>query len=91
MAFGRSPWLRFPAALVLVALAPVVGAQTPDGRHVYERHCAICCAICHGVSGDGSGEAAVRLGTKPADLTAGRYKFRSCTLVVSSSCWKSSR
>jgi len=72
-AFGRSPWLCFPAAVTLVALAPVAGAQTPNGRHVYERHCAIC----HGVSGDGNGEAAVRLVTKPADLTAGRYKFRS--------------
>jgi mono/diheme cytochrome c family protein len=40
---------------------------------VYERHCAVC----HGADGRGAGEAAPRLRTQPADLTAGRYKFRS--------------
>jgi cytochrome c oxidase cbb3-type subunit 2 len=40
---------------------------------VYERHCAVC----HGPDGRGDGEAAPRLRTPPADLTAGRYKFRS--------------
>ena len=48
-------------------------AQAQDGRHVYLNHCALC----HGESGDGNGEAAARLATKPADLTTGRYKFRS--------------
>jgi cytochrome c oxidase cbb3-type subunit 2 len=48
-------------------------AEAPDGRQVYVRHCAVC----HGPSGDGNGEAAGQLTTKPADLTAGRYKFRS--------------
>ncbi len=70
---GGLPWLRFPVPVILFALAPIAEAQTPDGRDVYERHCAVC----HGVSGDGNGEAAVRLGTKPADLTSGQYKFRS--------------
>lgn len=50
-----------------------MGAEVPAGRHVYERHCAVC----HGPKGDGDGEAAARLSTKPADLTAGRFKFRS--------------
>ena len=57
----------------LLAAAGGADSQVPDGRHVYERHCAVC----HGVRGDGNGEAAARLRTKPADLTAGRYKFRS--------------
>lgn len=56
-----------------LALAEAPGAQTPDGKHVYERHCAVC----HGLSGDGNGEAAARLRTKPADFTTGRYKLRS--------------
>lgn len=67
----------FRATLVsLVSLLAAAGgadSQVPEGRHVYERHCAVC----HGVRGDGNGEAAARLQTKPADLTAGRYKFRS--------------
>jgi mono/diheme cytochrome c family protein len=49
------------------------GAAQPPGRHVYEHHCAVC----HGEAGDGNGPAAGRLTTKPADLTAGKYKFRS--------------
>lgn len=59
--------------MVSLALAEASGAQAPEGKPVYERHCAVC----HGLNGDGNGEAAVRLGTKPADFTAGRYKFRS--------------
>ncbi|MBI3002263.1 MAG: c-type cytochrome [candidate division NC10 bacterium] len=57
----------------LLAVSAHAGAQTPEGGYVYERHCAVC----HGPKGDGNGEAAARLTTKPADLTAGRYKFRS--------------
>ena len=67
---------RQAAVLSLVSLLTVAGpanAQAPDGKHVYDFHCAVC----HGVSGDGKGEAAARLTTKPADLTTGRYKFRS--------------
>jgi cytochrome c oxidase cbb3-type subunit 2 len=69
---------RLAALAALAALAPLAtpadaAVQPPEGRHVYERHCAIC----HGLKGDGNGEAAARLTTPPADLTAGRYKFRS--------------
>jgi cytochrome c oxidase cbb3-type subunit 2 len=55
------------------ALSGSAEAQMPDGKHVYEHHCAVC----HGLSGDGNGEAASRLTTKPADLTSSRFKFRS--------------
>jgi cytochrome c oxidase cbb3-type subunit 2 len=43
------------------------------GRRVYETHCAVC----HGPTGDGRGEAAGRFSTPPRDFTGGRYKFRS--------------
>ena len=71
----RPRFLRavFVALLNLLALANTIEAETPDGKHVYEQHCAIC----HGTTGDGNGEAALRLSTKPADLNSGRYKFRS--------------
>ncbi len=74
----NSPMLRnfrllAAAAAALLAVAATANAGAPDGRHVYEHHCAVC----HGSSGDGNGEAAVRLSTKPADFTSGRYKFRS--------------
>ncbi len=62
----------FVSLVSLLATTRSVDAQ-PPGKHVYERHCTVC----HGAAGDGNGEAAVRLTTKPADLTAGRYKFRS--------------
>lgn len=65
------------AALVilagLLAVADATGAQPADGQQVYQRHCVVC----HGLTGEGNGEAAARLRTKPADFTAGRYKFRS--------------
>ena len=57
----------------LLTAAEAAGAQPADGRQVYQRHCEVC----HGLTGDGNGEAAARLRTKPADFTAGRYKFRS--------------
>jgi mono/diheme cytochrome c family protein len=62
--------------VVLVGVLSQPGApaaQAPDGRRLYERYCAVC----HGVAGDGNGEAAARLAVKPADFTTGRYKFRS--------------
>lgn len=43
------------------------------GRTVYREHCMNC----HGVDGDGQGEVAQDLSTKPRDLTKGVYKFRS--------------
>lgn len=43
------------------------------GYEVYNNYCVGC----HGAYGDGKGEAAERLITKPRDFTAGIYKFRS--------------
>lgn len=43
------------------------------GQRLFKRRCAIC----HGIEGDGKGEGAYMLQTKPRDFTAGVYKFRS--------------
>lgn len=43
------------------------------GKVIYETRCAIC----HGLKGDGKGERANELQTKPLDFTYGEYKFRS--------------
>jgi mono/diheme cytochrome c family protein len=43
------------------------------GRRVYEKHCAPC----HGVVGDGQGEAAYLLYPKPRDFTRGEYRVVS--------------
>ena len=68
------PFLAASMALAaLLASIETSEGQTPVGKKVYERHCAVC----HGLSGDGNGEAAARLPTKPADFTGGKYKFRS--------------
>jgi cytochrome c oxidase cbb3-type subunit 2 len=43
------------------------------GRQVYEANCAVC----HGLKGDGRGEAASDFATPPRDFTKGEYKLRS--------------
>ena len=43
------------------------------GRAVYERRCIGC----HGVRGDGNGQAATFLSPRPRDFTAAVFKFRS--------------
>ncbi|MCE9590831.1 MAG: c-type cytochrome [Planctomycetes bacterium] len=43
------------------------------GKEVYQKYCIGC----HGENGDGNGDAAKRLITKPRDFTKGIYKFRS--------------
>jgi mono/diheme cytochrome c family protein len=43
------------------------------GAAVFNRHCAAC----HGITGDGNGEAAPYLVPKPRDYRAGIYKFTS--------------
>lgn len=43
------------------------------GKAAYEKRCAGC----HGVKGNGIGEAAAFLNPKPRDFTSGIYKFRS--------------
>ena len=43
------------------------------GKIIYETRCVFC----HGLKGDGKGENASKLQTKPRDFTFGVYKFRS--------------
>ena len=43
------------------------------GKAIYEAKCALC----HGLKGDGMGDRADELQTKPRDFTSGLYKFRS--------------
>jgi len=62
-------------ALVATLLVPAsVPAQDDDlGRRTYEKYCSQC----HGVEGDGQGDAAVHLLPKPRDFTTGKYKLRT--------------
>ena len=58
---------------------PVTAPQTEtsetvaNGESLYQEHCASC----HGADGDGKGEVASDLSTKPRNFTKGIYKFRS--------------
>jgi cytochrome c oxidase cbb3-type subunit 2 len=65
------------AALALVAVpAADLSGQPRElalGQRVYRDHCAIC----HGLAGDGRGDAADHFTTAPRDFTTGRYKIRS--------------
>jgi cytochrome c oxidase cbb3-type subunit 2 len=69
-------------ACVAIALAtPLIAAGTEDGaanvvvrgRAVYREQCVSC----HGVQGDGRGEAAAYVSPPPRNFTTGVYKFRS--------------
>jgi len=67
---------RFEALSVwaLFLMVSVAAAQEfPDGKLVYQRHCAVC----HGEKGDGQGPAAAKLSVKPRDFRPGVFKFRS--------------
>mgnify|MGYP000898385839 FL=1 len=57
MRFG---WIALP-----LALAACVDRDEPTGAQAF----ATFCAACHGISGQGDGEAAAGLDRKPADLT----------------------
>ncbi len=48
-----------------------IAIEAGRGIYIYR------CAVCHGVKGDGKGERARELQTKPRDFTLGMYKFRS--------------
>lgn len=70
------------ALLLLLAPVPSVQATEPGwrradvlerGAEVYSRQCAGC----HGIHGDGQGEAAALLYPKPRDFVAAEYKFSS--------------
>jgi cytochrome c oxidase cbb3-type subunit 2 len=66
----------FPIAAGLLLAVGTAGADTGDvrdGKLVYERNCAAC----HGVEGDGQGEAAKNMATKPRDYRQGTFKWRS--------------
>jgi mono/diheme cytochrome c family protein len=57
-------------------LLAMTAESRPDldlGREVYGDNCAIC----HGLKGDGKGEAAWHFATPPRDFTKGKYKLRS--------------
>jgi mono/diheme cytochrome c family protein len=58
---------------VLAAGLLGVAAATPDGKQLYQLHCASC----HGPQGNGDGPAAVYLYPKPRDFTRGLFKVRS--------------
>jgi mono/diheme cytochrome c family protein len=68
---------------VFALAASVSGAEAADGvsrarelergRRVYAQQCAGC----HGIAGDGQGEAAALLYPKPRDFTSGEFKFSS--------------
>ncbi len=47
--------------------------QRQSGKQLYDKYCAQC----HGIEGDGLGEAAPYLKPKPRDFTEGKYKVRS--------------
>lgn len=65
---------------IMLAAPAIVGGAAGDlaetvarGRAVYLEQCVSC----HGVKGDGRGEAAAYLNPPPRNFTAGVYKFRS--------------
>ena len=77
--------MLFPRAVALsvVALVPLASARAqsptaasspaPAGRSLYLAECAGC----HGVNGDGKGQADPALTRQPRDFTRGKFKFRS--------------
>lgn len=66
---GQEPGKEEPGKLV-----PVVDERRlQEGAVLFRRHCAGC----HGVSGDGAGEAAAYLQPRPRDYRQGIFKFTS--------------
>lgn len=71
----------FSAATALASdsPAPLFQPALPDdslflqGRHVYERNCAVC----HGERGDGKGDMAKEMFPKPRPFNAGVFKYKS--------------
>ncbi len=67
-----------PPAVAEFSLEPTERVEpTPElldhGKSVYERHCVPC----HGLAGDGEGEAAYLLYPKPRDFTRGEFRLIS--------------
>ena len=70
------PGAAILATAAWLAAAVAASGQAGDpavGRRVYEDQCAIC----HGLKGDGRGDAAHHFVTPPRDFASGRYKLRS--------------
>lgn len=72
---------RVPALLAVLLLASVAGAAAQQaagasdhpGKPVYDKWCAGC----HGVEGDGEGEAAAWMLPRPRDFTTALYQIRT--------------
>ncbi len=60
-------------SLAGVCLSVTAVEPPPEGKRVYEQHCAAC----HGDNGDGNGPAAVWVYPKPRNFSAGLYKIQS--------------
>jgi len=60
-------------SIVPVKPVPNSAASISLGKRTYERQCQAC----HGVLGDGNGEAAYLLYPRPRDFTAGQYRLVS--------------
>lgn len=58
-------------------------AQAPDAEHGRELF-ATHCAVCHGLQGDGRGEAGWLLSPRPRDFTSGRFRLVSTANSVPS-------
>ncbi len=71
--------VAFPADVDTQVTGPASPDQSNDrvahflGQRVYNG----ACAACHGVAGDGNGDAARYLNPRPRDFTSGTFKFRS--------------
>ncbi len=70
--------VAFLAAFVMTLVWPFSGAEGKDpevalGGQVYEANCAVC----HGITGDGRGEAVPQFKTAPRNFIKGEYKLRS--------------
>ena len=64
---SKKKWLALFAGLVGLTLATQASAQ--DANVVGEEAFRVSCAVCHGSTGDGSGEFADVLTVRPSDLT----------------------
>lgn len=65
-----------PALVAMLLAAGAAAAATGDlanGKLVYQRYCISC----HGVKGNGQGEAAEYMSIKPRDYRQGTFKWRS--------------
>lgn len=66
------------ATLLLGLFSLVVrGADDEGGSRLGEKVYRESCSVCHGLEGNGRGQAASTLKAKPRDFTTGIYKFRS--------------